>query len=237
MTNDKISDEVSQTVYGVTYNVTHAKLATALAKFQADIPAPKKSGDNPHFKSKYAPLDVTTPLITKKLSQVGIAWTAAGGYIDGQYGVIGSLIHESGERLDGFFPVIATDPQKIGSAFTYGRRYLLEALTGVAPEDQDDDGQAAQEDAERQRAEKRQVQQQAAAQDAIAPLKAQIQTLLTAKGELTEDMTPEAVGAKVKALGDAYFGRAGWSSAEKALEKWINDEAYWTVNPETGEVK
>jgi hypothetical protein len=54
------------------------------------------------------------------------------------------LAHPSGEyiRNDFALPLDSTDPQAIGSAITYARRYALQALLGVAPED-DDDAQAA----------------------------------------------------------------------------------------------
>jgi hypothetical protein len=43
----------------------------------------------------------------------------------------------------------ATDPQKLGSAISYGRRYAYCCLTGVQPEDEDDDAQAARTKAPR----------------------------------------------------------------------------------------
>src|SRR5690606_38089094 len=45
------------------------------------------------------------------------------------------------------------DPQSVGSAITYGRRYGLASMVGVAPDD-DDDGEAAQgrsKDSQRER--------------------------------------------------------------------------------------
>ncbi len=55
------------------------------------------------------------------------------------------LAHGSGEwiRNDLTVGIDGTDPQAIGSAITYARRYGLMSLLGVAPED-DDDGAAAQ---------------------------------------------------------------------------------------------
>lgn len=55
-----------------------------------------------------------------------------------------TLCHESGEWVASVYPVFASnyfDSQKIGSALTYARRYALQAILGIAPED--DDGQAA----------------------------------------------------------------------------------------------
>lgn len=50
---------------------------------------------------------------------------------------------ESKEYAPLFLIPTKTDPQGIGSAITYGRRYSLMAVAGIAPED--DDGQAASE--------------------------------------------------------------------------------------------
>ena len=56
-------------------------------------------------------------------------------------------MHESGEWISGRLRVtpVKDDPQGLGSAITYGRRYGLAAIVGVAPED--DDGNAASQPA------------------------------------------------------------------------------------------
>lgn len=56
------------------------------------------------------------------------------------------LLHKSGEWIESAITLTAKDasPQSIGSAITYGRRYGLSALVGLAAED--DDGKAAQPD-------------------------------------------------------------------------------------------
>jgi hypothetical protein len=54
-----------------------------------------------------------------------------------------TLAHSSGEWVAGVLHVkpVKDDPQGLGSAITYARRYALSAMVGVAPED--DDGNAA----------------------------------------------------------------------------------------------
>jgi hypothetical protein len=56
-----------------------------------------------------------------------------------------TLAHSSGQWISGEMPIVLskTDPQSIGSALTYYRRYTLSAMIGIAPED--DDGENAQE--------------------------------------------------------------------------------------------
>lgn len=55
------------------------------------------------------------------------------------------LAHKSGEfiRNDFTLPIDSSDPQAIGSAITYARRYALQSLLGIAPEEGDDDARAA----------------------------------------------------------------------------------------------
>lgn len=54
------------------------------------------------------------------------------------------LIHaNSGEWLASYLPVgplVSDDPQEVGSRLTYGRRYALAIMLGLAPKDEDDDG-------------------------------------------------------------------------------------------------
>lgn len=119
-----------------------SKLAKALVKFQADLPDIGLDSENPHFKSKFASLPKITKIVLPKLAEHGLTFTAGGAYVEGQYGLLAHLVHESGERESGFFPIIATDPQKLGASTTYARRYMLAALTGIVA-DVDDDGNTA----------------------------------------------------------------------------------------------
>jgi len=53
------------------------------------------------------------------------------------------LLHTSGEWISGqlYVPLVKEDPQGLGSAMTYARRYSLMAMVGICPED--DDGESA----------------------------------------------------------------------------------------------
>lgn len=119
------------------------KLATDLAKAQAEMEGAKRDATNPHFRSSYATLaavcDACGPLATH-----GIAYlqpTRA----DGPHVTVTTvLIHSSGEWIAEDLTLTAgqNTPQAVGSAITYGRRYGLAAMVGIAPED--DDGEAAE---------------------------------------------------------------------------------------------
>ena len=121
---------------------TGSPLAEALAKFQASIPTVTLDGDNPHFKSKFTTLSNLTNVVLPKLSEVGLAYSATPRVTPDGFVLEAHLLHTSGEKLSASFPITETNPQKVGSAVTYFRRYALAALTGVVA-DLDDDGNAA----------------------------------------------------------------------------------------------
>lgn len=127
---------------------TIEKLAEALAKAQGQIEGAGKNKQNPHLKSKYADLASAWDACRAPLSENGLSIVqfTEGGPAD--VTVTTRLIHSSGQWLESSLTVRATKPdaQGLGSAITYGRRYSLMAMVGIAPED--DDGQAACQPAE-----------------------------------------------------------------------------------------
>lgn len=119
-----------------------ATIAEALVDFQADLPKVVKDRTNPAFKSKYATLDAVTDSVIPALNKHGLSFTV-GSFVDNGLLIVDAhLLHVSGESRSLQFPVTETNPQKIGSAITYARRYALTSLTGVVA-DEDDDGNAA----------------------------------------------------------------------------------------------
>ena len=124
-----------------------AKLADALAKFQAEVQDPAKNSDNPFFKSKYVELDDLLKATRPVLSKHGLAIMQEPTSSDGQLISIKTIIlHSSGEWIE-FEPltlkVVKVDPQGAGSAITYGRRYTLSSVLGVAWDADDDANQAS----------------------------------------------------------------------------------------------
>jgi hypothetical protein len=115
----------------------------ALIKAQGDFAPAVKAKVNPHFKSKYVPLDAVLDAIAEPLRSNGIAILQQTDVEDAQTILVTRLVHASGEWIAGRYPVhpVKADPQGEGSALTYARRYALMALVGIAPED--DDGNAA----------------------------------------------------------------------------------------------
>lgn len=142
------------------------ELAAALAKAQGEMGGALKDSANPFFKSKYADLSSVWEACRAPLSKHGLSivqfpkteytgtpepyeWTSKMG--EKRYGVrvvcvvsvLTRIAHTSGQWLeDSVSTMLPTgDPQSVGSAITYLRRYALQSVAGVAPED--DDGEAA----------------------------------------------------------------------------------------------
>jgi hypothetical protein len=95
---------------------------------------------------RYAKLGTVIETITDPLHNAGIVWFQPVEVRDnGEVVLLTVLVHaETGERIESRYPVRCKDPQdpqKVGGAVTYARRYALLALLGLAPED--DDGNAA----------------------------------------------------------------------------------------------
>ena len=118
------------------------KLAGALAKAQGMMGSVAKSKTNPFYKSKYADISDCLDACLPALSKNGLA-ISQGNRFCGEHGyyITTMLLHESGQWLKSEIRIPLTnkkDAQEIGSACTYGRRYGLTAMVGLAQ--QDDDG-------------------------------------------------------------------------------------------------
>lgn len=120
-------------------------LAKALAKAQGAIKPAVKGAENPFFKSSYADLPAIYKACREHLSANDIAVAQSTGFdTDGVF-LETILAHSSGEWICGIYPIrpVKPDPQSMGSAITYARRYSLAAMVGVVAENEDDDGNAA----------------------------------------------------------------------------------------------
>jgi len=129
---------------------TVAALASALAKAQAELTNPEKSlraiirtgrpGDGERS-FRYAPLSSGLDIVRKTLGQHEIA-TLQTTAIDQSAGMVNlttTLAHASGEWIASDWPVCpiaeTANPQRMGAALTYARRYALFTLVGIAGED------------------------------------------------------------------------------------------------------
>lgn len=125
--------------------MSNAKLFSALVKAQAEMGKLVKDSQNPHLKNKYASLAAVLDTCRQPLANNGIVlYQEASTALDMPQHVIvtSTLVHgESGESVTASLPIPLTQntAQGIGSAITYGRRYLAMAQCGLAPDDDDDD--------------------------------------------------------------------------------------------------
>jgi hypothetical protein len=118
-------------------------IASALLLFHMKVETIKKDANNPFFKSKYASLSNILENIQTALSESGLAFTQVP---TGEGGLTTMIMHaESGEYIMGEYIMkpVKNDPQGIGSAITYQRRYALCAVLGLNIEEDDDGNNAS----------------------------------------------------------------------------------------------
>lgn len=120
-----------------------SKIAKALHQAQGLMSGVKKDSVNPFFKSKYSSLGSVFEAIMPAFQACDIAVTQLLDVTDsGSMLLVTKLLHVSGEELVSrmILPSI-TDPQKLGGAITYYKRYALLGIAAVPSVD--DDGQEA----------------------------------------------------------------------------------------------
>lgn len=101
-----------------------------------------KDGKNPFFKNDYATLNSVIETTKEELAKNGLVIIQTNAPVPNGVAIVTTLAHTSGQWIRGTLtlPLSKNDPQGIGSAVTYGRRYALMAMVGIAGED--DDGNA-----------------------------------------------------------------------------------------------
>lgn len=194
-----------------------ATLAPALVAALAEIGGVSKGKTNPHFKSKYATLESVIEASKGILANHGIALMQfPSAFNGGAMSLDTVLLHESGEWLSGEEAFgVATgkqDPQAVGSALTYARRYAQMAVLNMPAVD--DDAEAAV----RPPGQSKPQEPSAAADFAIATMR-RCRDL----GELTEFWTKNAKGLLAK-LTPAEFAK---------VEKAKDDEKVRHTTTET----
>jgi len=122
-----------------------AELAKALNKFQSRNVSVKKTSVNPFFHSKYADLASIWDACRDELTKNELSVSQVAGHNESGIVIETILMHNSGEWISGSQAInpIKNEPQAIGSAITYARRYALAAILGLVA-DEDDDAEASQ---------------------------------------------------------------------------------------------
>ena len=116
------------------------ELGKALAKFHSLVGKIKKDAKNPFFKSNYASLSHILEEISQPLQDSGLVITQ----FPNASGMTTILIHaETGQYLQATYemPVAkANDPQALGSAISYTRRYAVSSILSLNIDDDDAEG-------------------------------------------------------------------------------------------------
>jgi hypothetical protein len=124
---------------------TIGQLTLALSKAQGAMSHAAKDAKNPHFKSTFSSLASVIDTVRPALVAHELAFWHDVRCEDVTVTVGCTIAHSSGEWIRSEFSARAKDaqPQSIGSTVSYGKRYTLQALAGVASADEDDDGERA----------------------------------------------------------------------------------------------
>ncbi len=106
-----------------------------LAEVKREVGKVSKNSINPHFKKTYADLNALIDAVEPILLEKGLLMLQPI-----QNGNVTTVIIdcESSESIESSIALPALqDPQKLGSAITYFRRYTLQSLLGLMAEDDD----------------------------------------------------------------------------------------------------
>ena len=130
-------------------------LKTAMLEFQKLSVTAKKDGKNPHFRSNYSTLESVITAVNQG-NQFGLYFTQEIDYVyvshmetKSEVVVVTTVRHTNDDNTYvSKLPIILSqtnmeNPQKIGSAITYAKRYTLQSVYGLPSED--DDGNKAAE--------------------------------------------------------------------------------------------
>lgn len=126
------------------------EIAKALVAFQSKNES--MNLDKRGNRSQYASVGSMMTLVKKAAQEFGLGICFPTKRIDGEFCISPVIVHSSGvswQSDDLAWPIIVddmTNSQKLGSAVSYGRRYLMQSILGLAAgiaeldDDDDDDG-------------------------------------------------------------------------------------------------
>lgn len=120
------------------------QIAAALCAVQQTELFAIMNSTNPFYKSRYADLSSCWSAIRKPLTDAGLSICQFPEPSDpyasqDEIILITLLMHTSGQWIRGKLniPLDKRDPQAVGKAYTYGRRYMLSSMIGLCPADDD----------------------------------------------------------------------------------------------------
>lgn len=192
-----------------------------------------KKGQVGNQKTKYADLVQVNDVVLKRLNELATIWKCKP-HLDGDksFGLHYSLKHvPSGTEEAGTWPLkLSENPQQMGSAVTYGRRYALLAVLGIVSEDEDDDGNAANGQRYAQRAPaSRQAPRETQAAGQGQPTAQRAQRPASSRPPLpgeTDKMTPKQQG-----MLHALFGKVDMTDRADRMQ-YVNEVLAESVGPD-----
>jgi hypothetical protein len=147
-----------------------SQLVKALIEAKKKFKTLAKNKVNPHFRNKYADLAAVYDAVDDALAANGLTVMQPLVSDNGNgLWIRTELLHVSGESKCSVYPLPGgVKSQELASAITYGRRYSLSSLLGIAADDEDDDGNGSQGAAASPQAETRKLEQKPAAKPGAA---------------------------------------------------------------------
>lgn len=130
-------------------------LFAALVAAQAEMRNPPKDSVNPHFKSRFADLATVLDTVKPVLARHKLGVIQLPCEVEGVGPALTTmLVHASGEYVRGTIALrpAKQDPQGVGAAMTYARRYGLQAVLGITADDDDDGHHASRPPQQKQHA-------------------------------------------------------------------------------------
>lgn len=121
-------------------------ITAALLEVQKELKPVKKSKENTHFNASYATIQDVFEAILPLLHKNGLLLTQTTGFQGEKFTLKTEIIHvETEQKCESFYwlnPRDPANPQHLGSALTYAKRYALCSMVGLVV-DEDDDANAA----------------------------------------------------------------------------------------------
>lgn len=122
----------------------HSKLVNPKRNLIAKVKGKTKAGAFYEYEYTYAGLDSILDLVRPVLAEVEL-FVTQGVAGDATFRLITRITHSSGQWMETDTPLAysgAADPQELGIAMSYSRRYGIAPMLGIAPEEDKDDGRS-----------------------------------------------------------------------------------------------
>lgn len=145
-TNDaglSFTTDAPRTASGIFSVKANSPLLKSLFAVQRSVTKVEKGSTNPHFKNSYADLNTVLGALRPALQEAGVLLMQAPVSAPDGMLALATILSTADERIEfvATTPLQKDDPQGVGSAITYLRRYSLVSI--FALEAVDDDGEAA----------------------------------------------------------------------------------------------